>query len=100
MILKIKKPSVQKLPAPTVFLTQDAKKIKEQVQAHFSRSNLPLPTRLEYYRIGRTLGRGAFGKVSLCLHKLSHSLVAIKSIKKGASLGVKQRALEEMQLIQ
>lgn len=56
---------------------------------HFLKSNLSFPTRLDYYRIGRTLGRGAFGKVSLCLHKLSHTLVAIKSIKKDASQDVK-----------
>lgn len=64
------------------------------------KTQTPLPTRLDFYRIGRTLGRGAFGKVSLCLHKLSHSLVAIKSIKKEAESDIKHRALVEMSLQQ
>lgn len=60
-----------------------------------------MPTRLDFYRIGRTLGRGAFGKVSLCLHKLSQQLVAVKSVKKDQdNLDCQQRALQEMQLIQ
>lgn len=39
-------------------------------------------TRAEWYRIGKMLGRGAFGKVNLGMHKLTDSLVAIKSINK------------------
>ena len=39
-------------------------------------------TTSEFYRIGRVLGRGAFGKVNLAAHKLSEQLVAIKSINK------------------
>lgn len=36
----------------------------------------------EWYRIGKMLGKGAFGKVNLGMHKLTDSLVAIKSINK------------------
>lgn len=36
----------------------------------------------EFYRIGRVLGRGAFGKVNLACHKVCEHLVAIKSIEK------------------
>ena len=36
---------------------------------------------MEYYRIGRILGRGAFGKVNLGCHKITDYLVAIKSIQ-------------------
>ena len=32
-----------------------------------------------FYIIGRVLGRGAFGKVNLCVHKLTGRLVAMKS---------------------
>ena len=32
--------------------------------------------------MGRVLGKGAFGKVNLCVHKLSGKLVAIKSLHK------------------
>jgi len=34
--------------------------------------------------IGKILGKGAFGKVNLCVHKLSGKMVAIKSLKKSA----------------
>jgi serine/threonine protein kinase len=36
----------------------------------------------DFYRIGRILGRGAFGKVSLAMHRLSEQLVAIKALSK------------------
>jgi hypothetical protein len=36
----------------------------------------------KFYKIGKTLGKGAFGKVSLGIHKLSGKKVAIKTIKK------------------
>lgn len=39
-------------------------------------------TRLDYYRIGKMLGRGAFGKVNLAMHKLVRKLVALKSLNK------------------
>ena len=39
-------------------------------------------TTLDFYLIGRILGKGAFGKVNLAVHKLSGKLVAIKSLHK------------------
>ena len=36
----------------------------------------------EFYRAGKMLGRGAFGKVSMGMHKLTRKLVALKSINK------------------
>ncbi len=39
-------------------------------------------TVLDFYIVGRVLGKGAFGKVNLCVHKLSGKLVAIKSLHK------------------
>lgn len=35
---------------------------------------------VDFYIIGRMLGKGAFGKVNLCIHKLTQKLVAIKSL--------------------
>ena len=37
---------------------------------------------LNFYIVGRILGKGAFGKVNLCVHKLTEKLVAIKSLHK------------------
>ena len=36
----------------------------------------------EHYRIGKVLGKGAFGKVNLAIHKESGDLVAMKSLNK------------------
>ena len=36
----------------------------------------------DFYRAGKMLGRGAFGKVSLGMHKLSRKLIALKAINK------------------
>ena len=41
-----------------------------------------ISTTTDFYRIGKLLGKGAFGKVNLCIHKLTEKMVAIKSIKK------------------
>lgn len=37
---------------------------------------------MSFYRIGKMLGRGAFGKVNLAMHKLVRKLVALKSLNK------------------
>ena len=39
-------------------------------------------TKMKFYKYGRLLGKGAFGKVNLSLHILTGRLVAIKSINK------------------
>ena len=39
-------------------------------------------TTVDFYRIGKILGKGAFGKVNLALHNLTRHMVAIKSINK------------------
>ena len=36
----------------------------------------------EKYKIGKVIGKGAFGKVNLAIHRLSGKFVALKSIKK------------------
>jgi 5'-AMP-activated protein kinase catalytic alpha subunit len=43
---------------------------------------LPPLSSLQFYKIGKILGKGAFGKVNLAIHKLSQHFVAIKSINK------------------
>jgi serine/threonine protein kinase len=52
--------------------------IKESFKAD---GDAPITT-TDFYRAGKMLGKGAFGKVSLGMHKLCRKLVAIKSINK------------------
>lgn len=40
------------------------------------------PTTLEYYKYVKLVGKGAFGKVTLGIHKLTGKQVAIKTIEK------------------
>jgi serine/threonine protein kinase len=40
------------------------------------------PTTLEYYKFVKLIGKGAFGKVTLGIHKLTGKYVAIKTIEK------------------
>ena len=48
-------------------------------------------TTAQFYRAGKMLGRGAFGKVSLGMHKLTRKLIAIKCINKSFLSEEKQR---------
>jgi serine/threonine protein kinase len=42
----------------------------------------PIKTSAEFYRIGKMLGKGAFGRVNLAMHKVTELLVAVKSMNK------------------
>jgi serine/threonine protein kinase len=55
------------------------------------------PTTSEFYRIGRVLGRGAFGKVNLACHKVTEHLVAIKALDKKVLRNEKERKKRVMQ---
>jgi len=54
----------------------------KQVDQAFKAKGEASETKLEFYRIGKMLGRGAFGKVNLAMHKLVRKLVALKSLNK------------------
>eukprot|EP00826_Nyctotherus_ovalis_P039985 TRINITY_DN3887_c0_g1_i7.p1 TRINITY_DN3887_c0_g1~~TRINITY_DN3887_c0_g1_i7.p1 ORF type:complete len:300 (+),score=74.80 TRINITY_DN3887_c0_g1_i7:94-993(+) len=59
------------------------------------------PTNTSFYRIGRLLGKGAFGKVSLGMHKLTGKLVAVKSLKKQclADEASKKKVMQEISIL-
>jgi calcium-dependent protein kinase len=54
--------------------------IRELIKDCFRKYGKPPKTVLELYKIGKMLGKGAFGKVNLGLHRLTRKLCAIKSI--------------------
>ena len=62
--------------------SKDLYKLKKLIKFNFNKYNEAPTTTSEFYRIGRVLGKGAFGKVNLAAHKVSEQLVAIKSISK------------------
>lgn len=58
------------------------KKICKYVRLSFEENNAVPLTTVDFYRIGKILGKGAFGKVNLALNNLVRKMVAIKSINK------------------
>jgi serine/threonine protein kinase len=54
--------------------------IKQLISECFQQYNKSPKSSIELYKVGKMLGKGAFGKVSLGLHRLTRRLVAIKSI--------------------
>jgi serine/threonine protein kinase len=56
--------------------------LSNKIRTSFEQKNEPPKTNSEFYRAGKMLGRGAFGKVNLGMHKLTRKLVAVKSINK------------------
>jgi tRNA A-37 threonylcarbamoyl transferase component Bud32 len=61
-------------------ITELAQSIKAFFSTHKEYSQFC--TDLSFYRIGKLLGKGAFGRVNLGMHKLSGKYVAIKSLNK------------------
>lgn len=57
-------------------------KLIEVIESSFAKNDQPPETTADFYRAGKVLGKGAFGKVSLALHKLSKKLVALKLLNK------------------
>ena len=60
---------------------QEVFRIKSYIKSHLKRYlNNPPKTSLNFYKIGKVLGKGAYGKVNLAIQKLSGKLCAVKSI--------------------
>jgi serine/threonine protein kinase len=54
--------------------------IKQLIRECFQKYGKPPKTQLGLYKIGKMLGKGAFGRVNLGLHRLTRRLIAIKAI--------------------
>jgi len=90
----VEDPSIESsLASPTGYFSKDSDKEQQRfnsdlnklikmIRLHFRQFQTAPPTTSEFYRIGRVLGKGAFGKVNFAMHKLSEQLVAIKSMSK------------------
>lgn len=60
----------------------EREKIMKFIRAYIKRHNEIPPTTLDYYKFVKLIGKGAFGKVTLGVHKLTGKYVAIKTIDK------------------
>ena len=64
------------------FYLNEQKKLSEYIKKYRKEKGVYPPTQINFYKYGRLLGKGAFGKVNLALHVASGKLVAIKSFNK------------------
>lgn len=62
--------------------SKEKKRLIKMIKVSFRKLKEPIKTTAEFYRIGKMLGKGAFGRVNLAIHKLCEQLVAVKSINK------------------
>lgn len=63
-------------------ISQDRDRLIQYIKAHVKKHNAIPPTTLDFYKFVKLLGKGAFGKITLGVHKLTGKKVAIKSIDK------------------
>ena len=61
---------------------KDREKLIKCIQTSFQETKEPPMTTLEFYKFVKLIGRGAFGTVTLGIHKLTGKYVAIKTIEK------------------
>ena len=56
----------------------------------------------ELYKIGKVMGKGAFGKVNLAIHRLSEKFVALKSMNKTflSEESSKRKVMQELKILQ
>lgn len=57
-------------------------KLIQYIKAHVKKHGTIPHTTLDFYKFIKLLGKGAFGKITLGIHKLTGKHVAIKSIDK------------------
>ena len=78
-------------------------RLRKQIKVSFNKYGEPVKTSQEFYRIGKLLGKGAFGKVNLAMHRLCEQLVAIKSINKQyltEDISNKKKLMQELLILQ
>ena len=63
-------------------ITQERQNLITYIKAYTSKYGQIPPTSLDFYKFVKLLGKGAFGKITLGVHKLTGKKVAIKSIDK------------------
>lgn len=74
--------SVQSTARESMYYRKELEKLANYIkQYHFINSSYP-ETKIQFYKYGRVIGKGAFGKVNIALHVCSGRLVAIKSFNK------------------
>ena len=64
------------------YFFKESEKLSEYIKNYFNLNNDYPSSDISFYKFGRVIGKGAFGKVNLGLHILTGRIVAIKSFNK------------------
>ena len=75
-------PSLLSTLKECTFYKQECEKLTSYIMEYYNKHKVYPHTNQDFYKYGRLLGKGAFGKVNLALHLASGRLVAIKSFNK------------------
>ena len=78
----INNPSISSTIKNCEYYKQECKNLASYIKDYYKKHNSYPKTELNFYKYGRLLGKGAFGKVNIALHLASGRLVAIKSFNK------------------
>ena len=64
------------------YYMNESNKLSEHIKEYFKINKKYPYSKIDFYKFGRKIGQGAFGKVNIGLHILTGRVVAIKSFKK------------------
>ena len=64
------------------YYMRQSNKLSNYIKNYYKKYNVYPPTKINFYKYGRLIGQGAFGKVNIGLNVLSGRVVAIKSFNK------------------
>lgn len=82
-------------------MLEDREKLIKYIKSYTMKRLEAPETTLEYYKFVKLIGKGAFGKVTLGIHKLTGKQVAIKTVDKSLMKDEYQRnkVLQEVHLL-
>ena len=81
------------------YYKSESKKISDYIKNYYNYYKEYPKTKINFYKIGRRIGHGAFGKVNIALHTLCGKIVAIKSFNKNKDFYSKSQILYEIKIM-
>ena len=83
------------------YYSQESENLSKYIRDYYKTHSFYPPTDISFYKFGRMIGRGAFGKVNIGLNILTGRIVAIKSFnkKKLSNEKAKKKILYETNLM-
>ena len=69
-------------PIKKNYFYEECQKLSNYIKYYYYLNNNYPPSDISFYKFGRVIGKGAFGKVNIGLHILTGRIVAIKSFNK------------------